>query len=985
MRRIAIGLGAILLIALLLFGMPALLIAIGPIGLPHIEPSFAGIWRALLRPDDGTLALTLIKTAAWITWAILAGTIILEAFSALRHIRAPQLRGFALPQGLARGLVAASIAVFINIHGALAQPTDAGAQPTPPAAAPANLPEHQSPAEQRGDTKGSYDRYTVKKGDILSQLSLDQLGDARRYPEIYRASRSIHQPGGQRLTDPDVIDIGWKLNIPNDKPRADPKPVTGGPEKTPQSSTNRLPATPAPAQPTAASRPTSDTAAATASQSEAASDENNAEAQPAWLLSGLAGAGAILAGSLWLALRRRRTTQHHHRRPGFMTAPPPPATLAVEKTLRHEGQPIADLLGFVDETLRRFAAAVTMQGQPLPSLVGVEVARSSLTLHLAAETALTAPWKPGASQTRWSITTSDDTDEIGPLAPDGPAPWPHLATIGADDTGHWWLLNLEHLGTATITGNPEFADDLARYLAAELATNPWSRDLELDLVGVFGELTGLDPARVHFHPEAVGIDNTLAAAVDTIDRLNLTMATDAPTARATQVGDDLWASHVLITKAQPQGNLDRLVELIQTMPGRTAAAAVIIGAGRTDGRSIELAAGSDGRVRIPDLGLDLIANGITIEEARGSVALLQAADNLDGAPVPAASAEGEPWRQLCDQAGKIAAELTTPRDPSGSQGATSVLPDSDETILITAATTAEDLAELAPSIPAKTIQRIADADSTLDADLADWFSDHCDRPRIAVLGSMRVRGGRGGDASEANRRKPFYTEIVAYLATKLNGATMEEMCAAFASTPDLIRRRLAVIRKWLGTDPRTGQLYLPVAARSEASTQRGSSAYQLTNVLYDADLFRRLRLRGQSRGPAGLHDFLQALSLVRGTPHSDLRPRGGIWLADNREDQHLLVAIVDVAHLAATMAIQAHDFEAARRAVRTAMNAAPDEEMPKLDLAAIAAAEGDRAESERVARDVCDQQDAEGPLDLDPRTRQLLLASGWVAPRSRVG
>lgn len=205
---------------------------------------------------------------------------------------------------------------------------------------------------------------------------------------------------------------------------------------------------------------------------------------------------------------------------------------------------------------------------------------------------------------------------------------------------------------------------------------------------------------------------------------------------------------------------------------------------------------------------------------------------------------------------------------------------------------------------------------------------------------------------------------------------MEEICVAFDSTPDLLRRRLAVIRKWLGTDPQTGQRYLPVAAGSEASAQRGSSAYQLTNVLYDADLFRRLRLRGQSRGPAGSQDFQQALSLVTGTPYNDLRAGGGIWLADKREDQHLLVGIVDVAHLAATMAIQASDFAAAKRAARTAMKAAPDEEVPKLDLAAIAAAEGYHDQSEKVARGIYDQQDADGPIELDPRTRQVLRANG---------
>ena len=46
---------------------------------------------------------------------------------------------------------------------------------------------------------------------------------------------------------------------------------------------------------------------------------------------------------------------------------------------------------------------------------------------------------------------------------------------------------------------------------------------------------------------------------------------------------------------------------------------------------------------------------------------------------------------------------------------------------------------------------------------------------------------------------------------------------------------------------------------------------------------------------------MRALSLVNGRPYEDIRKRGGIWLSEQREDQNLLVAIVDTAHLAATI------------------------------------------------------------------------------------
>jgi hypothetical protein len=69
-----------------------------------------------------------------------------------------------------------------------------------------------------------------------------------------------------------------------------------------------------------------------------------------------------------------------------------------------------------------------------------------------------------------------------------------------------------------------------------------------------------------------------------------------------------------------------------------------------------------------------------------------------------------------------------------------------------------------------------------------------------------------------------------------------------------------------------------------------------------------------------------------------------------------------------------------------AASPAPYEEIPRLDLAAIAAAAGHRQETAQIIRDnVCNRSDdGNPPLDLSERTEQILAQSSPPANR-RVG
>jgi nucleoid-associated protein YgaU len=52
--------------------------------------------------------------------------------------------------------------------------------------------------------------YTVQPGDTLSKISRKFYGDASRYMEIFYANRD-------KLDDPNKLQVGWELTIPQIK------------------------------------------------------------------------------------------------------------------------------------------------------------------------------------------------------------------------------------------------------------------------------------------------------------------------------------------------------------------------------------------------------------------------------------------------------------------------------------------------------------------------------------------------------------------------------------------------------------------------------------------------------------------------------------------------------------------------------------------------------------------------------------------------
>ena len=202
-----------------------------------------------------------------------------------------------------------------------------------------------------------------------------------------------------------------------------------------------------------------------------------------------------------------------------------------------------------------------------------------------------------------------------------------------------------------------------------------------------------------------------------------------------------------------------------------------------------------------------------------------------------------------------------------------MIPAADPEILAVAATTADDLQQLAPHVPDKVRAAVEGADPGLDADLTVWAAGT--RPHLRLLGPIQARTGTTGKPTAVAKRKAFYTELLAFLVLHPQGVTIDQVVDAFGSDATQMRVHLSKVRSRLGVDPTTGGNYLPDATKSPAGIARGMGIYQLVGVLADIDLFRRLRSRGQARGTEGLVDLRAALELVTGEPFTGQRGADG--------------------------------------------------------------------------------------------------------------
>ena len=253
----------------LLAGMPAALIAFVGWPLPRTWPTGEQWLAWAQQPVTVPFLIGLFTCAGWLLWAAITAAVAAEIVAAVLRVDTSRWHLPAPLRAMATGLVGAVLLAVVGSAARAAAPTTApaavGAQPsgvnaTAPALGAAETA--VAPPTALTTTKQHHGRITftvrgqryhaiVRRGDTMSKIAKQWLGDADRWPEICRLNWHRHWPAtGGKLRDCDLIHPRWDLRLPSD---ATPPPGAvriGQASKPPQTAPQQpAPATPAPAEP----------------------------------------------------------------------------------------------------------------------------------------------------------------------------------------------------------------------------------------------------------------------------------------------------------------------------------------------------------------------------------------------------------------------------------------------------------------------------------------------------------------------------------------------------------------------------------------------------------------------------------------------------------------------------------------------------------------------------------------------------------------
>ena len=770
---------------------------------------------------------------------------------------------------------------------------------------------------------------------------------------------------------------------------AQPTPAAGAPA-APSASAPAVPSR-QPSTATAASTPAAAAAAAEAAGVDADRSSAGAESAPPLAMLAAGGGAVVLTAVALMAFQRARRRQFRLRRPGRAVASSPPEVARMERVLLTAGRRGFADVTWLDEALRSLVhASASIPDAQLPDVIGVRIGGRELELMLATPLLVApSPWRVSSDGTRWTVRRRDALPYDEPARDYHIPPFPLLVSVGYTPTGDHFLLDLERIGSVTLSGDPDRCLDLARYMAAELTHNSWSELFEVTLVGFGEEMADVSPAQLTHVETLSAVLPGVRAHLNGVSEVMIGAGVDVATGRLRNIAGDAWAPHVvLVSPAAAADDPQALTGLIgQLQQDRHTIAVVLTSAEDQPALQLtrwQLTVDAEGVLTVPALGLQLVAEQLPADEAAPLTQLLVAVGVEQDQPMPPA-AGSEPWDEFSDAVGNLRPSMTTAvAAPAVRLAGTwparphSILPLAPTVYADAAAISERDVEVLAPGVDQQVRDRLVAADPTLEEDLAAWWDDSSPRVKLRLLGPVEVWSAT---LEPAPSGKPQKVEAVAYLATRTRGAS-----ASLVRTdlwPDdpgdrptsKVRNLMNGTRTWLGVNPATGREHLP----PNIGEDRGG-LYRVEGVLVDAELFRRVRLRAMARGGAeAISDLWAALHLVSGVPFEAHRPRGYGWISELVAQYTALVA--DAAHTVATHHLAAGEPERAAAAAQVALLAGSQGDDVLLDLVTACHARGDQDSGDLYVRRIVDNH-GEVEEDIPPATYDYLLTKGWLPRRS---
>lgn len=990
-------------LAAVLVGLPLALLRLGARHLPDSLPRLDEASAALLHPQDGRLFLGLIVGAGWLFWAYLAFGCVVDTATMVRHgARAVSLRRTG-PRAITGLLIFWLASTFATNH--------APATPAAPVLVAAALERNPAPVEpahlyvvkerdtlwdiasrelgdplrwreildlNRGRTQPDGNRLTdaarlipgwrltlptetvddgvvvVHSGESLASIARDQLGDARRYGDIYEASQGLAQPGGEVLRDPDVIKPGWLLHIPKDGASTTSPPTEGQGSPSQAREPAPTPSRPLPGPPADPAPMTVSPPVAPGPAPEPSADDS-ADTDPFDVVGVVAVGGGVAAGVLGLLahLRRRQRRLRRYRR---QIALPDPIDAAAEVAAVRADERNPDLA--LLESALRLASATT----PLPDITGAVVGNDSVELLGTHETDLAGGFARGPGGD-WRLT-ADQAAHI-----DVGIAYPALTSVGRLTDGRTVFVDLEADGVLHLVGQRARARDLLRNMTLELATATWAENTELMVVGLEDEFEALPRHRIRCFRSLQQALPLFTSAVDAAERSLESAQRPAPELRAAgENGDELVVTILVVAGVdlEDQPSLTSICSRLLERP-RTCAA-VVTSSTATSLPGPRLTVQEDQTMADVDLpGAPITAEQMPSDVAVSLLAAIRTAARNEDEPVPAVDGtqtwasemtiDGSWASPTSEQPADQPSEDDPPPSPSTADGA-------PDTAAHTATLTREH----------RHLRRVEHDDPHLDDDLSEWLSPGPPRrPLISILGEPALRA----PGTPPTGRAAWQCEVVVYLALHERGVTRDKLATDLwpegkAVSSSSVRRTIAEIRPWVGRHPDQPETeFIPTISTS------GDDRYRIVGHLLDWDLFRRLRKRAQARAAAGRSadaraDYVSALGLVRGPILRPVRDRGYAWLRDADQHHDILIPgfVIDTAHELVDLALADDDLELAHWAAGIGRMVDPDSthDRPFLDLMRIAHAEGNTGATRQYAELLLAERDFEIGEDLPPES-----------------